>query len=253
MNPLVLEKKANAFRNQHGIGSDDAIHLKSLLYKLNVLTVFRPLAQGISGMAIKTSSPSGGSSCFVLINSNKTLGHQHFTICHELYHLYVQADFEHRVCFAGKFEKKDPEEYNADVFAAHLLLPENGVKALIPDDELRRDKIKLATLLKIEQYFSCSRAALLYRLKNLDIISESKRTEFKSNIKRGAVQLGFTTGIYESGNHHQVIGDYGTLARELFDKERISESHYLSLLQDLGMNPNEIQQLETLTDDGDNG
>lgn len=253
MSPLVLEKKARAFRNHHGLGSDDAIRLKSLLYKLNVLTVFRPLTDGISGMAIKITGPGQVTSRFILINSNKTLGHQHFTICHELYHLYIQENFERRVCLTGKFEKKDIEEYRADVFAAHLLLPEDGVKALIPDDELRRDAIRLPTLLKIEQYFSCSRSALLYRLKNLEIISEQKLETFSSSVKKSAVQFGFTTGIYEPGNHNEVIGDYGTIARELFDREKISESHYLSLLHDLGMNPTEIQDLEKVTDNGDDG
>lgn len=243
MNQLILEKKANDFRNQNGLGSNDSIRLKSLLYKLNILTVFKPLSAGFSGMALKIDK-DGDISRFVLINSNKTLGHQHFTICHELYHLFVQEHFYSMVCTAGEFAKKNKEEYNADVFAAHLLLPENGIKSLIPDDELSKDKIKLKTILKIEHYFSCSRSALLYRLKDLGIISSGKWDALSHHVKRSAVEFGYSTGIYESGNHHEVIGDYGTLARELFEKESISESHYHSLLLDLGMNADEIEKLE---------
>ena len=249
MNPLVLEKKANDFRNVHGFGSNDSIRLKSLLYKLNVLTVFRPLSAGFSGMAIKVNNGQQVKR-FVLINSSKTLGHQHFTICHELYHLFIQENFQSMVCSAGEFKKKDKEEYNADVFAAHLLLPENGIKSLIPDEELGKDKIKLRTILKIEQYFSCSRAALLYRLKGLEIVTAKKLEEFNQNVKRSAVEFGYTTGIYEPGNHNEVIGDYGSLARELFDNELISESHYYSLLLDLGMNSQEIEEIEEI-DDGE--
>ncbi len=243
MNHLILEKKANDFRNSNGLGSNDSVRLKSLLYKLDVLTVFKPLSAGFSGMALKIDK-EGEIKRFVLINSNKTLGHQHFTICHELYHLFIQERFDSMVCTAGKFAKADKEEYNADVFAAHLLLPEIGVKSLIPDEELSKDKIRLKTILKIEQYFSCSRTALLYRLKELGIISPVKWEEFNSNVRRGAIEFGHSTVIYENGNHHEVIGDYGTLARELFDKEIISESHYYSLLLDLGMNSNEIEKLE---------
>ena len=243
MNQLILEKKANDFRNRNGLGSNDSIRLKSLLYKLDVLTVFKPLSAGFSGMALKIDK-DGDIKRFVLINSNKTLGHQHFTICHELYHLFIQENFHSMVCTAGEFAKKDKEEYNADVFAAHLLLPENGIKSLIPDDELSKDKIRLKTILKIEHYFSCSRSALLYRLKDLGIISSGKWDELSYHVKRSAVEFGYSTGIYESGNHHEVIGDYGTLARELFDKEIISESHYYSLLLDLGMNGDEIEKLE---------
>lgn len=243
MNPLILEKKANDFRNRNGLGSNDSIRLKSLLTKLDVLTVFKPLSAGFSGMALKIDK-EGDIKRFVLINSNKTLGHQHFTICHELYHLFIQENFNSMVCTAGQFAKKDKEEYNADIFAAHLLLPENGIKSLIPDEELGKDKIRLKTILKIEHYFSCSRLALLYRLKDLGIISSRKWEELSTHVKRSAIEFGYSTGIYESGNHHEVIGDYGTLARELFDKEIISESHYYSLLLDLGMNGDEIEKLE---------
>ncbi|ADR23135.1 transcriptional regulator [Marivirga tractuosa] len=243
MNPLILEKKANDFRNHHGFGSNDSIRLKSLLHKLDVLTVFKPLGDGISGMALKIDKDAQ-TKRFVLINSSKTLGHQHFTICHELYHLFIQENFSSMVCIAGEFKRKDKEEYNADLFAAHLLLPENGIKSLIPDNELSKDKIKLGTLLKIEHYFSCSRAALLYRLKELKIISFDKLEQLRPNVKKGAIGYGYSTKLYEDGNHHEVIGDYGSLARDLFDKEIISQSHYYSLLLDLGMNSSEIEALE---------
>tara|TARA_R110002049_G_scaffold96852_2_gene236577 strand:+ start:357 stop:1100 length:744 start_codon:yes stop_codon:yes gene_type:complete len=243
MNQLILEKKANDFRNRSGFGSNDSIRLKSLLYKLDVLAVFKPLSAGFSGMALKIDR-EGEVKRFILINSNKTLGHQHFTICHELYHLFIQDKFQSMVCIAGEFSRKDKEEYNADVFAAHLLLPENGIKSLIPDNELGKDKIGLGTVIKIEQYFSCSRAALLYRLKELGIISSKKWDEFSVHVKRSAIKFGYSTVIYENGNHHEVIGDYGSIARDLFDRELISESHYYSLLLDLGMNSNELEKLE---------
>ncbi|MGE0931065.1 ImmA/IrrE family metallo-endopeptidase [Peijinzhouia sedimentorum] len=243
MNQLILEKKANDFRNRSGFGSNDSIRLKSLLYKLDVLTVFKPLSAGFSGMALKIDK-EGEVKRFILINSNKTLGHQHFTICHELYHLFIQDKFQSMVCIAGEFSRKDKEEYNADVFAAHLLLPENGIKSLIPDNELGKDKIGLGTVIKIEQYFSCSRAALLYRLKELGIISSNRWKELSVHVKRSAIKFGYSTVIYENGNHHEVIGDYGSIARDLFDRELISESHYYSLLLDLGMNSNELEKLE---------
>lgn len=248
MNALVLEKKANEFRSKWGLGSNDSINLKGFLYKSNVLTVFRPLSDKLSGMALKVETGDDVNR-FILINSNKTLGHQHFTICHELYHLFVQENFKSMACSAGRFERRDKEEFNADVFAANLLLPENGVKALIPDSELDRDKIRLSTILRIEHYFSCSRSALLYRLKDLRIISPNKYLEYREGVKRSAVEFGYTTRIYESGNHNEVIGDYGTLAKELYDQEKISESHYYSLLLDLGMNSEQLENNE----DGEEG
>lgn len=243
MNHLVLEKKANEFRSTHGFNSNESIRLKSLLHKLNVLAVFKPLSSGFSGMAIKVGT-NVDTKRFILINSSKTIGHQHFTICHELYHLFIQEEFASQVCIAGAYDRKDKEEFYADVFAANLLLPENGIKSLIPDSELSKDKISLATILKIEHYFSCSRKALLRRLKDLNIISNKNWDRFAHNVKRSAFEFGYSTKLYESGNDNDVIGDYGSLARNMFDSELISESHYYSLLFDLGMNDHEIESLE---------
>lgn len=242
MNNLILEKKATEFRNTYGFGANDCIRLKSLLLRLNVLTVFKPLRDNFSGMAIKVDNTLVKR--FILVNSSKTLGNQHFTICHELYHLFIQENFHSMVCTTGLFNKGNKEEYNADLFAAYLLMPENGIKALIPDNELSKNKIALKTILKIENYFCCSRNALLYRLRNLNIIDNSFYDLYNQNVKRSALEQGYEIDLYQSGNHNQVIGDYGNIARDLFEKGDISESNYFSLLLDLGMNVDELENLD---------
>lgn len=242
MNNIVLEKEASRFRTINGIGSDDPIKFKSLLKKLNVLTVYRPLGSNFSGMAIKLQEGEFINR-LILVNNNHSLGKQHFTIAHEIYHLYIQKNFEHMACQTGLFNKKDGEEFNADVFASILLLPENGVKSLIPDEETTKDKISLQTILKIEQYFSCSRSALLYRLKELQIISSLGYEKYKGNVKKGAILNGYDLDLYEEGNKNLVIGNYGELANELYCKEKISESHFYSLLIDLGMNEEKLENL----------
>lgn len=238
MNNLQLEKRANTFREINGLGSNDAIRLKSLLTKLNVIVVFKPLSDKFSGMALKVDENK-----FMLINSNHTLGKQHFTICHELYHLFIQENFTSMICDTGKFNSKDGEEYNADRFASILLLPELGIKDLIPENETSKDKISLKTILRLEQYFSCSRGALLYRLKELKLISNILYDKFKVNVKKSAVEYGHDLALYNHGNNNLIIGNYGEYAKELYDKEIISESHYLSLLYDLGMNQNYLNEI----------
>jgi hypothetical protein len=49
--------------------------------------------------------------------------------------------------------------------------------------------------------------------------------------------------LYEKGNENLVIGNYGELANELYQKNKISESHFFSLLMDLGMNEEELENL----------
>jgi Zn-dependent peptidase ImmA (M78 family) len=232
MSDLLLEKASSLFRSENGLHNAEPIRLKSLLQKLNVISVFSPLADHFSGMALKANSDKR----FMLINSNQSLGKQHFTICHELYHLFIQADFTSQVCHTGLFNKKaDKNEYNADVFASYLLLPTDGLLEYIPDPEIERKKISLNTILFIEHFYSCSRRALLYRLKNLKLITSLEYDNFALNIQRGALENGYATDLYKNGNHHTVIGDYGMIAKQLFDSEKVSESHYYSLLADLGI------------------
>ncbi len=239
MDDLLLEKASSSFRSENGLNNADPIRLKSLLQKLNVITVFSPLSDNFSGMALKANSDKR----FMLVNSSQSLGKQHFTICHELYHLYIQPDFTSQVCHTGLFNKKaDKNEYNADVFASYLLLPKEGLLDNIPNLEIVKKKVSLKTILYIEHFYSCSRRALLVRLKDLKLITSSEFEAFTINIQKGALENGYAVDLYRSGNQNTVIGDYGIIAKQLFDNEKVSESHYYSLLADLGIDVTKIDE-----------
>jgi Zn-dependent peptidase ImmA (M78 family) len=179
MDELILEKAAIQFRSECGINNKDAIRLKSLLQKLNVIIIFKSLVDDFSRMALKIGEGAEVSR-FILINTQQSLGKQHFTICHELYHLFIQKAFTSRVCKTSQFNKKlDREEYNADLFASHLLLPKDGLLELIPDHELQgRSHISIQTTVYLEQYFSCSRRALLYRLKKMKLLTDAQYEQY---------------------------------------------------------------------------
>ncbi len=239
-----LEQFAAEFRRKNGLNATEAIRLKSLILKNNILTVFLPLKGDLSGMAVKTNG-NNTAKYFILVNSNHTIGRQHFTICHELYHLYCQENFTAEKSNAGKFDKKgDPEEYNADVFASYLLLPEDGMYQMIPEHEWGKNKITLSTILKIEQYYSCSRSALLNRLIKMDIINLSKYQEFNCDKIKNALLYGYNDDLYKPGNEGQVIGNYGDMAKELYDRSMVSESAYFSLLEDIGIDLSDFDKKE---------
>lgn len=227
----LINKKAIDFRLKNNEKKLTPVDCYKLLEKLDVLTVFLPggTESSISGMALKV-----GEHRFMMINSDMSLGRQHFTICHELYHLFEQEDFVSETCSADSFNKKDKTEYEADLFAMYLMLPEHSVLSRIPDDEFEKSKISIATLLTIERDLQCSHLALLYRLLHLKIINKESFDAFK-NIKltEEASALGFDTKLYVKGNEKRIIGNYQALAQQAFDDEKISESHYISLLQDI--------------------
>lgn len=227
-----LKSDAFQFRQRNGLSPTEPIYFKSLLLKLNVQSLFRPLrTQNISGMAVKANDDLK----FMMINTNLPRGRQHFTIAHELYHLFIQADFTNMACNAGGFNKKDVIEYHADIFASNLILPENGLYELIPDIELKKDKISLSTILSLEQYYSCSRSALLYKLKEMGLITSNLYDLYNKDKIKSAIHYGYDINLYQPDNTITFIGDYGSISKQLFDNEKISETHYLSLMADIGI------------------
>ncbi|ATL46998.1 transcriptional regulator [Chitinophaga caeni] len=227
-----LEFRANKFREEHGLTPTEPADVYKLLARLNVITVFKEITGNFSGMAVKN-----GTGNFMMVNSNDILARQHFTIGHELYHLIIQENFKNRICEVGTFDKKDSEEYNADWFASYLLMPEGGIFELLPREELSLNKISLNTIVKMEQYFGVSRAALLNRLMFIDLVSKAKKDELQTtgSIKRSALLMGYSSELYENGNAGKVIGDYGEKAKKLYDKELISETDFYGLMLDIGI------------------
>ena len=158
---------------------------------------------------------------FMLVNTNDIYCKQRFTACHEFYHLIYQQNFSKSVD-DFKYSSKEREEKNANSFASFLLLPEAGLKMLAPVEEQRKDRITLGTILKLEQHFRCSRATLLYRLKELGWISEDIVQSYIENVKRSAAEYGYNTSLYEPTGVTEICGDYNIKARRLFDKGLIT-------------------------------
>lgn len=239
MNETVTNKRfellAQEFRQKNGLSYTEPLKLKSLLQKANVLTIYKPLSSKFSGMSIKIDYQENIFR-FMLVNSEHPVGKQHFTVCHELYHLYFQKDFKAAVSNAGSFNKKgNPEEYNADIFASYLLLPEDGIWEMVPEAERSKNKIKIGTILSIEQYYGSSHTASLFRLLNMGLIDNKLKDEYSSGIMALARKFGYGTSLYEKDNENDVIGDYGKLAYKAWEEGIVSESAYFGLLKDLGV------------------
>lgn len=228
-----VESQASRFRQFAGLSDSEAVNLRSLLLKLNVLTLFRPMSDSFSGMSLK-----GNGRLFMLINSNQPRCRQHFTICHELYHLFIEDNPVPHRCQEGG--KKNESEQCADAFALMFLMPADAVRQMIPEDELKQGKVSLATALKLGQYFGASHVAVLNRLSDLKLISRNEREQLSViSVKRACREHGYDTSLYESGNEGRVIGDFGEKARKLFEADKISEGHYLELLHKIGIDGSE--------------
>lgn len=214
---------AQKFRSEHGLSMTEPISTKTVLRKLGILTMYRPLSEKSFGISAKSESGR----MFMMVNCNSTRGRQHFTIAHELYHLLYDDSPEPHMCggVATGVEK------DANLFASALLMPREGLLKMVSDEEVKSRKVKLATVLRMEQFFGVSRNTLLLRLKDIGLITESDLNELKSvPVKESAMQYGYNLSLYEAGNKGIVIGDFGEKARLLFESGRISEGHYYELL-----------------------
>lgn len=218
----TIEYQARSFRSDNKLSNTEAIDLKGLLLKNNILTVFRPMSDKIHGLSLKT-----GENRFILINSNNPKGRQHYTIAHELYHLYYDPNPEPHLCEAGGTHRA---EKNADIFAAEFLLPKDGIANML--SSIQGEKVTMAIVLKLEQYYRVSHKAMALRLKKLNYIDEKELNSLTSlPIANVARLYGYDTSLYEKGNEGIVIGNYGEMAKALYDAEKISEGHYWELLK----------------------
>ena len=118
-----VESQASRFRQFAGLSDSEAVNLRSLLLILNVLTLFRPMSDSFSGMSLK-----GNGRLFMLINSSQPRCRQHFTICHELYHLFIEDNPVPHRCQEGG--KKNESEQCADAFALMFLMPADAVRQI---------------------------------------------------------------------------------------------------------------------------
>lgn len=225
---LAAEDLARKFRSDNDYSMSEPIIIKTLLTKLRILTMYKPLSENAYGLSTRSADRKDK---FIMVNSESSKGRQHFTIAHELYHLYLDENPHPHVC--RKDGKKDRAEVMADAFASALLLPREGVVKAIPTEEIISRNVSLATVFSLEQYFRVSHQSVLFRLKHLCLITEETlQSMLNIKIRDVAPQYGiFDMSLYEKGNENVILSDYGFRAKFLFDNEKISESHYNQLMR----------------------
>ena len=108
----AIEQLALKMRLQAGLNPSEPIHTKTLLRKLGIMVIYRPLSEKACGLSMRSAD---GRAKFMLINSENSRGRQHFTICHELFHLYYDEEPKTHICGTPGLEK-DPAEINACLF-----------------------------------------------------------------------------------------------------------------------------------------
>ncbi|MBO7134568.1 MAG: ImmA/IrrE family metallo-endopeptidase [Bacteroidales bacterium] len=217
------------------ISGTEPLNAKTALRQLNIMAVFSPMSDKIFGLSIVSPDRKNR---FMLVNSNITRGAQHFTVAHELYHLYFDENPQPHFC-SQPFT--DPAERSANMFASALLMPKDGIIMNIPAEELKNKEVGIDTVIRLEHLYGISHKTMVVRLKELHIIKPDYADMLASLVvTREAALRGFGSELYQRGDGKRlVIGDFGAKARKLFEEERISEGHYIELLNLIGYGENQ--------------
>jgi len=210
-----------------GLQSTEHFDVYRAVTSLGITCVKRSLESNISGATLKTNKVK-----VILVNSSKTLGHQNFTVVHELYHCLYDENLVSRVCKTETFARVSGSEQVADLFATLLLMPEDAIFNQLRLRKKLDVKLTLADIVNLEQFFGVSRKAMCWRLEDLKLITREQSEECCINVIQSARSLGKNTDLYMPTNDKIIISDYAEKASEALQKNLITDSRYEEILAD---------------------
>ncbi len=214
-----------------GLQSTEYIDVYKAASTLHITCIKRMLESNISGATIKANNTV----YMILVNSSKTLGHQNFTVAHELYHCLFDDGIQNRACIVELFSKRPAIEQMAEMFAVHLLMPEDGILTQLMHRNKVGQKLNVSDVVNLEQYFGVSRKSMCWRLEELGLIPKQDGIQFSNDVINSARRLGRDITLYKSTNDNTLLSDYAERANEAIEKGLITKARFEEILEDAGL------------------
>jgi len=167
------EKLAAEVRETWKLGVDPIPNMTELLEEkgLKVLTV--PLAERVSGFTCLVKRPEEQADLpVIVVNDRFPLERRRLTLAHELAHRLIDTD---------SLSDRD-EEKAANVFAGAFLMPQDHLRR---EAGKHRNALGYKELIDLKRLYRVSGAALLMRLRQLEVISESTLVYAFQSVARG--------------------------------------------------------------------
>ena len=156
-----VEELAESLRIAWRLGAGPISNVTEFLESRGLRVLCIPMAESISGLTcVASSSTSERKFPAIIVNRTHTLERRRFTLAHELGHRLLQTDNR---------EVTDREHW-ATRFAGALLMPREH---LLREFGEHRNSLSYQELIHVKRIYRVSGAALLNRLRELDIISRS--------------------------------------------------------------------------------
>ncbi len=165
------EKAAEQLRRDWNLGGNPIPNMTELLeeHGIKVLKLDFPLT--VDGLTCRVSRPDYEDVPVIVSSNAKSVERQRFTLAHELGHMVVQVK-----------NKKLDEEKVCHRFASAFLMPRED---LLFEVGQRRHNFGYAEIIQIKHMFGVSAAALMVRLKDLEVITEATLSRIFRGIGRG--------------------------------------------------------------------
>lgn len=216
------EKAANKLREAWNLGFDEISNIMQIL-ELNEIKVIYIEEDSLRFNGL-CGYPKDFNHPFIVLNSNEKLplDRKRFTAAHELGHLLLE----------NNITSNDNHESIANRFAGAFLLPEEIIKNEIGE---KRTSIALKEVVSLKEKYKISIQAIMYRLKDLNIISEAKYKSFAIANRRQKYDE-----VYSLKNEkNETINRFENLSTRAYSEGLISLSKYAELR---GININEAQE-----------
>lgn len=205
-------------RQEFGFGTTSPIDIFGALQQEEKYTfVFLPLDGQIAGFSNRHKGHF-----IIIINSKDNEGRKNFTCAHELYHLLFEYDDN------DNYIKSVDSEIMANVFASYFLIPEDALYLFLGTNNLlKKSKITINDIIKVERYFGVSRLAILIRLKDRGLITQEQFEEFSQNVISSVRNAGGDVNKYIDGEPIKITkGEYIKIAKQLLESGKISRGKY---------------------------
>jgi Zn-dependent peptidase ImmA (M78 family) len=112
----------------------------------------------------------------IVINLEMTPGRRRFTVAHELAHaLFHSDDYQYAVSTAAK----PPRERFADAFAGEFLMPTEGLRRVMEDQEFGVKIEDPSAVIYLQRFFGVSYVTALVRLRQANFLSQRLFNDFK--------------------------------------------------------------------------
>lgn len=199
-----VEIAANQLRKDWNLGTDPIANIIEMLELKGIKILLIDDVDDIDGLAVFTST---GIPVVVVNTRNKSIERIRFTIIHELAHLLLKLE-------KNILENQKEVEKFCHFFSSCFLIPSEMLLKQIGSG--KRSYIRIEELIAIKEYFGISIRAIVHRLKELEVITDSyyqRWVIYMSKTYGAKGEPGVYKGEEKSRNFDQLVNR--ALAEEL--------------------------------------